>query len=100
MNEGKEIILVAHSYGGIPGCASIEGQTVAERSARGEVGGISCVFFIASFALEKRGMSCTDTFASEADYMDIAVGPTELVDPCYLSLTEFTGRIWSCEREC
>lgn len=77
MNEGREIILVPHSYGGIPGCASIEGQTVAERTARGEKGGISSVFFIASFALERKGMSCTDTFAAEADYMDVAVRLTD-----------------------
>ncbi|CZR62874.1 uncharacterized protein PAC_12771, partial [Phialocephala subalpina] len=72
MNEGKEIMLVPHSYGGIPVCASIEGQTVAERSARGEKGGITSVFFIASFALERKGMSCTETFAADADYIDFA----------------------------
>lgn len=32
MNEGKEIVIVAHSYSGIPGCACTEGQTVTERS--------------------------------------------------------------------
>jgi hypothetical protein len=35
-DQGIEIMLVAHSFGGIPACVSIEGQTVTERRARGE----------------------------------------------------------------
>ncbi|KUJ09260.1 alpha/beta-hydrolase [Mollisia scopiformis] len=49
MNEGKEVMLIPHSYG-----AAVQGQTVAERSARGEKGGITSIFFLASFALKQR----------------------------------------------
>lgn len=74
MNDGSEIMLVAHSYGGIPACASVEGQTVAERSARGEKGGITSIFFLCAFALKERGMTCNSTFDKQSvDWMDIDV---------------------------
>lgn len=73
MNEGTEIMLVAHSFGGIPACASVEGQTVAERQARGLKGGITSIFFIAAFALKKRGMTSSDTFGKQIDWMDVDV---------------------------
>ncbi|TVY82177.1 hypothetical protein LSUE1_G002460 [Lachnellula suecica] len=57
MDAGKEIVLVAHSYGGTPGCAAVEGQTVAERSVRGEKGGVKAMLFISCLMVPKRGMT-------------------------------------------
>jgi hypothetical protein len=34
IDAGREIFIVAHSYGGIPGCAATEGQSVRERFER------------------------------------------------------------------
>ncbi|KAJ3571711.1 hypothetical protein NPX13_g5283 [Xylaria arbuscula] len=51
MDEGKQFIVVAHSYGGIPGCAAVKGFTVHERAAAGKRGGFRSILFIAAFAL-------------------------------------------------
>ena len=57
LDAGKEVVLVCHSYGGIPGTAAAESNTVAERKAKGENGGIISVVYIAAFALPQPGLS-------------------------------------------
>ncbi|KAI1259749.1 alpha/beta-hydrolase [Xylariaceae sp. FL1019] len=39
-DAGKEVILVAHSYGGMPATESTKGLSLEERQARGEKGGL------------------------------------------------------------
>lgn len=55
--EGKDVVLVAHSYGGVPGSAAVEGYQVFERQAKGLPGGIKHVVYLAAFALPQRGAS-------------------------------------------
>ncbi|KAF5653298.1 signal peptide-containing protein [Fusarium sp. NRRL 25303] len=57
LDEGKRIVLICHSYGGIPGSAAVEGYQVHERQAKGLSGGISHVVYIAAFALPVKGLS-------------------------------------------
>ncbi|KAF5632719.1 hypothetical protein F52700_6256 [Fusarium sp. NRRL 52700] len=57
LDQGKRIVLVCHSYGGIPGSAAVEGYQVHEREAAGLSGGISHVVYIAAFALPVKGLS-------------------------------------------
>ncbi|KAF5536618.1 hypothetical protein FMEXI_10217 [Fusarium mexicanum] len=57
LDEGKRIVLVCHSYGGIPGSAAVEGHQFYEREAKGLFGGISHVVYIAAFALAVKGLS-------------------------------------------
>jgi alpha-beta hydrolase superfamily lysophospholipase len=57
LDKGQRIILVCHSYGGIPGSAAVEGYQVHEREAKGLPGGISHVVYIAAFALPVKGLS-------------------------------------------
>jgi alpha-beta hydrolase superfamily lysophospholipase len=40
VDEGKDVILVAHSYGGVPTTESTKGLGKAEREAQGKKGGI------------------------------------------------------------
>ncbi|OAL30625.1 hypothetical protein AYO22_01477 [Fonsecaea multimorphosa] len=47
-DEGKEIILVMHSYGGICGTESTKGVTMAERAQSQLKGGIVRLFYISS----------------------------------------------------
>lgn len=47
-DEGKEIILVAHSYGGIPGTESAKGLAIADRKAAGLKGGIVRIVYLTS----------------------------------------------------
>ncbi|KAF4339114.1 glutathione S-transferase [Fusarium beomiforme] len=57
LDEGKQVALVCHSYGGIPGSAAVEGYQVHERESKGLSGGISHVIYIAAFALPVKGLS-------------------------------------------
>jgi hypothetical protein len=57
LDEGKKIVLVCHSYGGIPGSAAAEGYQIHEREAKGLSGGIVHVVYVASFALPVKGLS-------------------------------------------
>ncbi|CAG7557844.1 unnamed protein product [Fusarium equiseti] len=57
LDEGKRIVLVCHSYGGIPGSTSVEGYQIHEREAKGLKGGIVHVVYASSFALPVKGLS-------------------------------------------
>ena len=58
--EGKEVVLVAHSYGGVPGSGSVEGFDKKTRERTGEPGGVIACVFIAA-ALPLKGNSIRDT---------------------------------------
>lgn len=74
-DAGKEIVLVCHSYGGIPGTAAAEGNTAAERSSKGLKGGIISVVYIAAFALPQPGLSLwMGVGGVKPDWWDIQVG--------------------------
>jgi len=57
LDEGKRIVLVCHSYGGIPGSTAAEGYQIHEREAKGLKGGIVHVVYVSSFALPVKGLS-------------------------------------------
>ncbi|KAH7020465.1 Alpha/beta hydrolase fold-1 [Ilyonectria destructans] len=54
---GKEVILVCHSYGGIPTSAAAEGYQVHERREQGLPGGIKHIVYLAAFAFPEKGLS-------------------------------------------
>lgn len=60
LETGREAVLVCHSSGGISGSAATEGQTLDERRARGEKGGIRGIVYMAAFALPEKGTSLLD----------------------------------------
>lgn len=47
-DEGKNIVLVMHSYGGIPGTESVSGVTREEREKKGKIGGVVRLFYFAA----------------------------------------------------
>jgi len=53
----KQVVLLAHSYGGIPAAAATEGLTRSERAAAGLPGGFCHVIYMSAFALPAREMS-------------------------------------------
>jgi alpha-beta hydrolase superfamily lysophospholipase len=57
LDAGKEAVMVCHSYGGIPGTAALEGQTVEERADKGLKGGVKAILYVAAVGLPQRGMS-------------------------------------------
>ncbi|CAG9985010.1 unnamed protein product [Clonostachys byssicola] len=60
LDAGKELVVVCHSFGGISGTASVIGETVPERRARGDAGGVKAVVFLAAFAPPSAGLSLVD----------------------------------------
>ncbi|KAM0242275.1 hypothetical protein ACHAP5_007215 [Fusarium lateritium] len=60
--QGREVVLIAHSYGGIPATAATEGQGVQERQAAGLRGGFHSIIFLAAFAIPVSGWDLLTTF--------------------------------------
>jgi pimeloyl-ACP methyl ester carboxylesterase len=52
-DEGRDLVVVAHSYGGVVASSSVEGLSKASRTAEGKVGGVVKVVYLAAFALDK-----------------------------------------------
>ncbi|KAM7190849.1 alpha/beta-hydrolase [Rhypophila sp. PSN 637] len=55
--EGKEVILVAHSYGGIPATVATRNNSTTERKVAGKTGGFKHIAYIAAFAIPVAGLS-------------------------------------------
>jgi hypothetical protein len=55
-DDGQQIILVMHSYGGIPGTESAKGLSWEIRQANGEPGGIIALVYVSAYLI-KEGMS-------------------------------------------
>jgi pimeloyl-ACP methyl ester carboxylesterase len=60
--QGREVVLIAHSYGGIPATAATQGQGVQERKIAGLKGGFHSIIFLAAFAIPVRGWDLITTF--------------------------------------
>ena len=45
--EGKDVILVMHSYAGIPGCSALKGLAKVDQKASGKKGGVTHLVFVA-----------------------------------------------------
>ncbi|KAJ8131460.1 hypothetical protein O1611_g2160 [Lasiodiplodia mahajangana] len=73
-NQGRQAVIVGHSYGGIVATASVEGQTVAERQSRGLRGGFAAVVFLCAFAIPQPGISLLSLLGGkyEMDWIDAA----------------------------
>lgn len=56
-SQGKKVILIGHSYGGIPACIATRENGVAERHARGLDGGFLHIVFLCAFAMPSKGIS-------------------------------------------
>ncbi|KAJ0419320.1 Alpha/beta hydrolase fold-1 [Aspergillus carlsbadensis] len=57
-DEGRDILLVLHSYAGMPGAAAARGLSKSERVRQGKSGGVVGMVFIAAFIVPE-GVSCS-----------------------------------------
>jgi pimeloyl-ACP methyl ester carboxylesterase len=57
LDQGREFVVLAHSYGSIPGAAACENQTVQERKAAGKKGGIRLLIMVSCGAVVKKGQT-------------------------------------------
>lgn len=51
--EGKDVVLAAHSYGGVPACQTVNGLEKSKRANGGKKGGVIHVLFIAALLVEE-----------------------------------------------
>lgn len=77
LSRGREAVVVAHSYGGVPATHAVERHTVAERAARGLQGGIVSVVYIASLPVVEQGVSLCEAGGNEwltlgFDHVDVS----------------------------
>ncbi|KAL4795477.1 Alpha/beta hydrolase fold-1 [Aspergillus venezuelensis] len=69
--EEKDVVVVAHSYGGVVASAAVEGLAKKEREAAGQKGGVIRVVYVAAFVLDK-GMSLLDKLGGQyQDWMEV-----------------------------
>lgn len=59
VEAGREVVLVMHSWGGVPGNSALGGLTVRERKALGKTGGVRHLVFMAAF-VARIGQSVSD----------------------------------------
>lgn len=73
-NEGRDIVVVAHSYGGVVASSAVAGLLKSTRSDDGLLGGVIKIIFVAAFALDK-GQSLLEVLGGEfAPWMTVEVG--------------------------
>lgn len=51
-NEGKDVVMAMHSYGGVPGSQTVTGLEKSVRTKEGKKGGVIHILFIAALVLE------------------------------------------------
>lgn len=52
LDQGKEVVLFTHSYGGIPGTQSLKAISKKSREAQGKTGGVDTVIYLTSIILQ------------------------------------------------
>ncbi|KZL80919.1 hypothetical protein CI238_06675 [Colletotrichum incanum] len=58
VDAGREVVLVAHSYGGIPVANAVEGLNYKDRVAQEKTGGVLMIVYMASFAVPAEESLC------------------------------------------
>lgn len=59
--QGKEVVLIAHSAGGVPAVVATRGHEIGQRSAKGSKGGFKRIIFIAAVVIPIRGSDTLQT---------------------------------------
>jgi hypothetical protein len=66
-DAGRDVVLIMHSYGGIPGSAAAKGLSKEERAKEGKPGGLVRLMYISSFAIPE-GKSLQDLAAEPSPW--------------------------------
>ncbi|KAK6711790.1 hypothetical protein SNK05_006225 [Fusarium graminearum] len=76
LDEDKEVILLAHSYGGVPATQSLETLSQKARQSQGKKSGVTKIVYLAAVALPVGGsvlalLTAQDYLIIEDDYMTL-----------------------------
>lgn len=64
VDAGKEVMVLSHSYGGVPAAAAVEGFNAKDRAASGQKGGVIMALHMTSFAAQV-GSSLMDSLGGK-----------------------------------
>ncbi|KAF4992796.1 hypothetical protein FGRMN_6898 [Fusarium graminum] len=64
VNEGKNVMVVVHSYGGLVGAQAVEGLGYQQRAQEGKAGGVVQLVYLCAFAMPK-GKSIVDILGGQ-----------------------------------
>lgn len=64
VDKDRDVVLVVHSYGGLPGCEAVKNLDKMSREKLGKKGGVIHIFFLCSFVIPE-GQSLHSAFGSQ-----------------------------------
>lgn len=82
IDEGKYLIVIVHSYGGIVGSGAVAGLSKLEREKQSLPGGVSIIVYMTAFAIP-RGMSLKGTMGGE--YPDFVSVEARIIPSHFIS---------------
>lgn len=80
IGEDKDVLVVSHSYGGIPGSNAVQGLNKKDRAARGEKGGVLMFVYMASFAIPAGACLMDGIGGKDLPWWDVKVSLPTLAD--------------------
>ncbi|KAI3331190.1 hypothetical protein F4824DRAFT_491650 [Ustulina deusta] len=87
INEGKEVVIVAHSYGGAVASNAVEGLGIEHRTSNGLKGGVILILYLAAFALPAKTTVLAALGGSYLDWWKVSedgfLTPLEPLDVFY-----------------
>lgn len=72
IDAGQKVMVVAHSYGGIPTCEAVHGLDFKTRQAEGKPGGVTHLFFIASFIISADNSLIGEFGGTDLPWFDVS----------------------------
>lgn len=74
ISQGKEVVVVMHSYGGIPGTESVKGRTRRDMTAQAKKGGVVALIYMAAFLISAGQSVDSSLLDGAASIMTFEVG--------------------------
>ncbi|KAH7072388.1 Alpha/beta hydrolase fold-1 [Paraphoma chrysanthemicola] len=89
-DKGEDVVILSHSYGGIPATEALKGLTKTERSAQGKKGGVTHVAYLTALVPEVGG-SLGSTLKGGAAPLDVDDGWLRHSEPAETAKLAFTN---------
>lgn len=72
LDDGKEVVIIAHSYGAVPSLLAIEGHEIVARKEKGLEGGVKSFMAVSSVLISEKGKTCAEThYDAASDWGDL-----------------------------
>ena len=93
LDLGNDVVVNAHSWGGIPTCSALDGLSKVERQKAGMSTGVTRLIFAAAFLLPE-GVSLQDAIGGRPAWWQVKVSTFVVLDPNFAigHIDRSTGR--------